>query len=408
MPTTPTTAGRRRSHSRAIAAVVLAALVLAGCGSSSGDAKAKPTTTEAKAATTTTEAKETTTTEADGGDSGEAPDGLPTEEADAPQGDWISVRFLVAVEPEPDDFNKGSAEARLYDVKPDCSGGDACSLDLAPGGGDDNFAMPDTEPIGGDDITLEPDGDEWTDSYTYPDDIGCTDQLDGPYLSTTEERTMKPVYNDSGDLTGLVGTVLLTDSLTAAGRAAGCPASSEATYAYAVVAAPNDGIDDIDEYTVDGDFKQTLEITKSENQTNPQFQKGQLTTTLPKYDAKLAGSCEAGTCSVEFAQLNGQNDTRRTELVSKDGRSLTGTYDEDGGCADADGKVVLDEGAYDATGAYEDLTPIWVEDGEVKAFVGKYYRVAEPTAAGKAADPSCTKTETIEAWVYLVDTDVLG
>jgi hypothetical protein len=111
---------------------------------------------------------------------------------------------------------------------------------------------------------------------------------------------------------------------------------------------------------------------------------------------------------VEFAQLNGQNDTRRTELVSKDGRSLTGTYDEDGGCADADGKVVLDEGAYDATGAYEDLTPIWVDDGEVKAFVGKYYRVAEPTAAGKAADPSCTKTETIEAWVYLVDTDVLG
>lgn len=407
MSTTATTPGRRRFDRRAIAVVALAALVLAGCGSSGGDAKAKTTTTEAEA--TTTEAKATTTTEADDDEQASGdPEGLPTDEADAPEGDWISVRFLVATEPQPEDFNKGSAEARLYDVQPDCPGDDEpCSLELGPGGDGGNYAMPGAEEIEGEPITLEPEGDEWTDTYDYPDAIGCTDELDGPYIDTTEERTMKPVYGEDGELTGLVGTVLFTDTLTDEGRAAGCPASSEATYAYAVVAAPNEGLADIDEYTVDGDFKQTLEVISSENQSNPRFQPGGISTTLPKYDATMAGSCQDGECSVEFAQLNGQDEMRRAELVSEDGRSLLGTYEESPGCADADGKVVIESGAYDATGAYEDLTPIWVEDGEVKAFVGKYYRNAEPTEAGKA-NPSCSKTETIEAWVYFVDTDVLG
>jgi hypothetical protein len=413
MPEIATTDGTTRRTRRSVAAVVLlASLALAGCGSSSGSDGAKPAATSTTAAKPgkpdkADEAKDaasTTTTEADDADTG----GLPTDEADAPSGDWISVRFNVAVEPEPKDFNPGSAEARLYDVTPDCSGSGPCSLEFGPGGADGSYGMPDTQAIGGDPVTLEPDGDQWTDTYEYPDDVGCTAELDGPYLHTSEERTLEPVLGDDGKIAGLVGTLFLTDSLTAEGRAAGCPASAEATYAYAVVAAPNEGIRDIDQYDVDGTFRQTLEVTASQGYADPQFQVGGLSTTLPDYDVDLAGSCADGACSVEFAQVNGDGDTRRTELVSEDGRGLLGTYDEESGCRNDDtGDIVFDSGAYSSSGAYEDLTPVWIEDGQVKAFVGRYTHVAEPTALGKT-DPSCSAEQSVEGWVYLVDTDSLG
>jgi hypothetical protein len=184
------TRGGRRFYRRALATVALAALVLAGCGSSGGsDAKDEPA--KPKATTTTDAPKKTTTTEADDEEEPADAGGLPTDEADAPEGDWIAVRFLVATEPEPEGFNKGSAAARLYSVEPDCPGDDEpCSLEMAAGGEDGSFAMPGTEPIEGEPITLEPGDGEWTDSYEYPDDIGCTDDLDGPYIHTVEERTM--------------------------------------------------------------------------------------------------------------------------------------------------------------------------------------------------------------------------
>ncbi|HWJ61230.1 MAG TPA: hypothetical protein VNS19_04605 [Acidimicrobiales bacterium] len=397
---------RRSAGSRAVAAGILAALVLAGCGSSGGSEAAD--TTEAKATTTTAaKADKTTTTEADDEEEADA-GGLPTDEADAPSGSWISVRFNVAVEPEPDDFNVGSAEARLYDIEPKCDGDAPCELEVSGGGDDGSFAMPDTEPITGDPITLEPEDGAWTDSYEYPDDVGCTAELDGPYLHTSEERELEPVYGDDGEITGLVGTTILTDTLTDEGRAAGCPASSEATYAYAVVVAPNDGIRDIEEYSVNGTFKQTLEVTAEEGQVNPLYKEGGISTTLPEYDVDLAGSCGDGECSVEFAQVNGDGETRRAELVSEDGRGLLGTFEEGGGCSnDETGDKIFESGAYESTGGYEDLTPVWVEDGEVKAFVGRYYHVAEPTELGKS-DPNCATTQSIEAWVYLVDTDSLG
>lgn len=398
----------RPRHRRAVTAAAFAALVLAGCGSSSGsDGAAK---NDAKA-TTITEAKadETTTTEAADGDAADdEKSALPTDEADAPSGDWISVRFNVATEPEPKDFNPGSAEARLYDIEADCDGDEPCSLTFSGGAEGGGFEMPDTVEISGDDVTLEPDGDAWTDSYEYPDDVGCTAELDGPYLHTTEERSFEPVYDDDGEITGLVGTLFLTDSLTSEGRAAGCPASSEATYAYAVVAAPNEGIRGIDEYSVDGTFRQTTEVTAEEGQVNPLFKVGGISTTLPDYDVDLAGSCGDGDCSVEFAQVNGDGNTRRAELTSEDGRGLNGTYEEQGGCSDDDtGEIIFESGAYDSTGTYEDLTPIWVENGEVKAFVGRYSHTGTPTALGKT-DPSCSTTQTFESWVYLVDTDSLG
>ena len=406
MTTIATTPRRRRTNRRTLATGVVAALVLAGCGSSGGDDAevAKPAD-----APTTTEVERTTTTATDASNDEEAEpaDGLPTDEADAPSGDWISVRFLVATEPEPEDFNKGSSEARLWEIESDCSGGGACSLEITGGAEGGGFEMPDTEPIEGDPISLEADGDEWTGTYTYPDDVGCTEELDGPYIESTEQRTLGPVHDQDGNLTGLVGTVVFTDALTEEGRAAGCPASSEVTYAYALVAAPEEGLESIDEYSVEGTFRQTLEVTSATNQSNEMFQEGGISTTCPKYDADLSGLCEDGECSVSFAQLNGNDLVRRAELTSEDGRTLDGTYEDEGSCSDADGNVVFDSGAYDATGSFEGLTPIWVEGGEVKAFVGKYHRSVEPTALGMT-DPSCSEPESFEAWVYLVDTDSLG
>jgi hypothetical protein len=390
--------------------VVACSLALAACGSSGGSEPAATTeaaaasTTEAAAPTTTAADDEEPAADEDGGDEG----ALPSDEADAPSGDWVSVRFNVAAEPEPEDFNPGSAEARLYDVTPTCDGDGPCELELAAGGEGGSYAMPDVEPITGEPITLEPEGSAWVDSYEYPDAVGCTAELDGPYLETFEERSLEPVLGDDGEIIGLVGTVLFTDTLNAEGRAAGCPASSEATWAYAVVMAPSDGVRAIDEYSVNGTFRETLEVTASEGQVNDLYQPGGISTSLPDYDIDLAGSCSDGECSVEFAQQNGDGDMRRVELLSEDGRGLLGTYEEEIGCThDVTGEVVFDGGAYEATGAYEDLTPIWIEDGEVKAFIGRYYRVAEPTELGET-DPSCRTTQTIEAWTYLVDTDVLG
>lgn len=416
MPTTATTGPRRRLGSgrrRAAApAVLIAALLLAACGSSGGsdgpkaDADASPTTAAAPADTTTTEADAEEEDDAAGAADEET--GLPTSEADAPSGDWISVRFNVAIEPEPDDYIPGNAEARLYDIEPDCSGSGPCRLTFSGGGDGGTFGMPDTAEIAGDPVPMEPDGDAWTDSYDDGDPIACTAELDGPYLATAEERSLEPVYGDDGEVSGLVGTLLFTDTLTDEGRAAGCPASAEATYAYAVVVAPNDGLRGIDEYTVDGTFRQTLEVTAAKGQIDPQFQEGGLSTTLPDHDIELDGSCADGECSVELTQVNGDGNTRVADLVSEDGRSLLGTYDDNGGCVDDEtGELVFEEGAYASSGAYQDLTPIWIEDGQVKAFVGRYAHVAKPTELGKT-DPSCSTEQTVTGWVYLVDTSILG
>ncbi|MCU1370130.1 MAG: hypothetical protein JWO77_1324 [Ilumatobacteraceae bacterium] len=412
MSTTDATTGRQHRTGRgALAVACVAALLLAGCGSSSGSdgaskTEAKPTSTTKPTTTTEAETDETTTPADDAEAGNEA--GLPTSEADAPSGDWISVRFNVAIEPEPKDFNQGSAEARLYDIEPDCSGSGPCSLTFAGGGEGGSFGMPDTPEIPGDPLTLEPDGDTWVDTFENPEAFGCTDELDGPYLQSTEERSLEPVYGDDGEIAGLVGTVLFTDSLTDEGRAAGCPASSEATYAYATVVAPSDGIRGIDEYEVDGTFRQTLEVTKAEGYSDPRYQAGGLSTTLPDHDVELAGSCGGGECSVDLAQVDGDGDTLSTELTSEDGRGLLGSYDEESGCTDPEsGDVVFDDGAYGTGTAYQDLTPIWIEDGQVKAFVGRYAHIAEPTDLGKT-DPACSTKQSVEGWVYLVDTSVLA
>jgi hypothetical protein len=355
--------------------------------------------------TTTTEAAEpeeaTTTTEVEPAEAG----GLPTTEADAPSGAWISVRFLAGQNPEPDGFEPGSAEARVYDIEPDCDG-ESCDLTLNPGGDDGAYTLPDVPPVAGEPIELEANGDVWTEEYTYPDAIGCTDELDGPYLATTETREIEPVWNDEGEIIGMTGTVLYDDTLTAEGREAGCPASAEARYGYVMVAAPNDGIRDLEGYEVDGTFRQTLEVTASEGYSDPMFQVGGVSTNLPDFDIDLSGSCGGGTCDVAFSQLNGDRAIREADLTSTDGLSLDGTFLERGGCNDDDtGERIFESGAYASAGAYADLFPVWVEDGEVIAFVGQFAHLAEPTELGMT-DPSCNYVQSLEGWVYLVDVSI--
>ena len=407
MPSMTTTTPSRLARRRALlAGAAVPLLLLAACGG--GGSEAAPTTTTAAKATTTTgaEASDTTTTEAEPADVEEsAVDDLPTGEDAAPHGDWISVRFQVAQEPEPEGFQPGYGEARLYDITPDCDD-DGCVLTLEGGGPDGSFALPDVAPITGDPIVLEPDGDSWTYEYTEPEPYGCTDELDGPYLSTTETRDLDPVYGDDGEVSGLVGSTVYVDTLTAEGKAAGCPANVEGTYGYVTVMAPNDGIGGIDEYEVDGTFRQTVEVTQSEGYTDPTYQVGGANVTIEGHDLELEGGCADGECSVDLTQINGDGNERQAELVSEDGLALLGTYDERSGCLDDEtGERLFDDSAYDATGAYEDLIPVWVEDGEVKAFVGRFYHSSTPTELGET-EPSCSYEQSEAGWAYLVDTSI--
>ncbi|MEZ5180315.1 MAG: hypothetical protein R2702_00285 [Acidimicrobiales bacterium] len=394
----------RRRWLIAVAAIGALAL-LAGCG---GGSDAADTTTTAAKATTTTEAEATTsTTEAAREEVAEpVTSGLPTDEDVAPSGDWIGLRFLAAQDPSPSNFQPGSADARVYSITPDCSGGEACTLVLEGGGDGGSFALPNVAPITGDPIVLEPDGDSWTYELTYPDAVGCTDDLDGPYLETTETRDLEPVYDEEGTVTGLVGTTVFVDTLNEAGRNAGCPASVEGTYGYATVVAPSSGIADLREYEVDGEFRQTLEVTSSEGYSDASYQVGGINTTLPGHDVTLEGSCADGDCSVDFSQVSGDDSLRQTTLESDDGLSLAGIFDDTGGCNDDDtGERLFDDGAYTSAGSYEDLIPVWVEDGEVKAFVGRYFHLSKPTELGKT-EPSCSYEQRVGGWAYLVDTSI--
>lgn len=398
-----------RALARAAVVAVPLLLALAACGGGGSDAEATTTTTTAAEATTTTEAvrdaDEETTTEPE--EEAEAPqaDGLPTDEDVAPSGSWIGVRFLAASTPEPDDFAPGYAEARLYDVSSDCDGSDGCTVTLAGGGEDGSFAMPDIEPITGEPVELEPDGDSWT--FTeVSEPYGCTDELDGPYLTMTETRDLEPVYDDEGVVTGMVGTTLYEYALTDEGREAGCPDSIEGADGYATVVAPNDGIMDLEEYEVDGTFRQTVEVTSSTGYTDESYLPGGANVTIDGHDVELSGGCSDGECEVDLTQINGDGAQRETTLLSEDGLALVGAYDERGGCrSDDTGEQIFDSGAYDSTGAYEDLIPVWVEDGQVIAFVGRFTYVATPTELGMT-DPSCSYEQTEQGWAYLVDTSI--
>lgn len=393
--------------SRALLAALVAASLLAACGGGSDDASPTTTTTTAAAeeATTIEADAAPTTTEAEGDDEEEAPDDVITDESEAPSGAWISVRFLAGIDPEPADWQPGEGGARLYDITPDCDD-DGCVLTFEGGGPDGSFALPDVEPITGEPIVMEPDGARWTSSYDYPDAIGCTPELDGPYLDTSEERELEAVFGEDGEVIGLVGTTVFVDTLTEEGRAAGCPASVEATSGFVTVMAPNDGIAALDGYEVDGEFRQTVEVTESSGYTDAGYVVGGSNTTLEGHDVTLEGSCEDGSCSVDFSQINGDGAVRETELLSEDGLRLVGTFEERGGCRDdVTGETLFENSAYDSTGAYEDLIPVWVEDGEVKAFVGRYYFVATPTELGMT-EPSCSYEQTLGGWAYLVDTSL--
>lgn len=389
-----------------VGALLVASVVLAACGAGGSDEgaddKKETTTTEAAAETTTTAAEDEAT------EPEEAPGGLPTDEADAPSGDWISVRFNVAIEPPQEgvEFNPGSGEARLYDIEPDCDD-DGCALEVSGGGEDGGFGMPGTQPIEGPPVEFEPGDGEWVVEESL-EPFGCTEELDGPYVDTTETRTLEPVYGDDGELTGMVGTMLITDALNDEGREAGCPESVSATYAYVVVAAPYEGIEATDGYEVDGTFRQTLEITESEGYTQELLQVGAISTSLPDYDVDLSGECSAEECDVVYTANNGDGERRTMTMTSQDGIVLEGAFEETSSCFDpATDETVIESGAYDAVGEYESLVPIWIEDGEVKAWVGEYTYTSTPTELGQTEE-ACSTPESLRAWAYLVDVDTFA
>jgi len=377
-----------------IVAVLVAGVLIAGCTSSGSDGPhPKSTTTTAPAGTTTTEA---------GGGSSET--GLPSKRSDAPSGDWISVRFNISMEPEASGFSPGQADARLYDIVPDCSG-DGCTLTVKPGGDDGSFGMPGTQPTASDPIVFEPDGEEWTASSKDSEAYGCTDELDGPYIESEESRTFKPVYDDEGAITGLVGTYVVTDRLTDEGRDAGCPADAAATWSYAVVASPSGGIRATDGWSVDGTFRQTREITESENYTSDMLQVGAQSMTNPENDIDLSGDCGADACTIALSQALGNGNQREMALTADDGLTLTGSADEVDGCTDGTtGSTILEDGAYDVVSTYESLVPVWIEDGKAKVLVGEYVSDSNPTELAKAHE-ECAQSEHLRAWVYLVDVD---
>ncbi|HEX2575530.1 MAG TPA: hypothetical protein VHK88_04225, partial [Aquihabitans sp.] len=215
-------APRRRS----IAAGLLSALLLlAACGGGDDGDSATATTTTAAAETSTTAAgedeapaddatdDEATGDEATGDESetetdGEAAtsdaggaEGMPTDEDDAPSGDWIMIRWQTGMDPEDEGFTTGQAEVRLYSIEPSCDD-DGCDLSLAGGGEGGSFTLPDLEPVTGDPLVLTAGEDSWTDDADEPP-VGCTDELDGPYVDTAVERELTPIRDDDGTIVAL-------------------------------------------------------------------------------------------------------------------------------------------------------------------------------------------------------------
>ncbi len=400
---------------RALLAVSL--LALAACGTSGGsEPAAAPTTTEPKAAetTTTTEPKgrETTTTtaaedpedEPDNG-RGAAAAGMPVDEDDAPSGGWIMVRWQTSQDPEPEGFTAGQADVRLYDIEPNCDGS-SCDLAFAPGGQDGSFALPGLEPLTGADLEAQAGEEAWT-SIETEEPYGCTAELDGPYVDSVAERALAPVRDPDGAIIALVGPTSFTDTVNEAGLEAGCPLTAEGTFEYQSVMVDSSALEGAPTFDVDTTFRQTLEVIASEGYTQPQLMAGGINVGQPDFDLTIDGTCDGGDCAVELTIPTGGTTVRDLELATADDDTLSAEFEDQPGCLDAaTGEGVFDEGAYDDVGAYTDLVPIWVVDGEAQIFVGRYQSSATPTALG-LTEPACSTAESLEGWVTWIDTGLI-
>lgn len=417
---TPTSANApvRQRVSRAL--VLASLLALAACGSSGGGATgsdiAEPTTTASdatgeKGATTTTTSTTTTTTEVGPveakpttktGGSGE---GMPVGVDDAPSGDWIMVRWQTGQDPEPEGFVAGQAEVRLYDIEPTCDD-EGCDLTLKPGGEENSYALPDLAPLTGEPIEIQAGGEAWTSSEAEQP-YGCTAELDGPYVESQSDRALAPVRDSDGAIIAMVGPATFTDTVNDAGRAAGCPTSSKATYEYESVMVDTDVLREAPTFDVVADFRQTLEVVESAGYTEERLKAGGLNVGQPDFDHTLEGSCDEGECSVDLSVPTGKTTQRDLELTATDGRTLAAEFDDEAGCYDpATGDIVFEDGAYSDVGGYTDLVPIWVVDGEAQIFLGRYQSTGTPTELGKT-DPACSTPEALEGWVTWIDTDLI-
>lgn len=379
-------------------------LVLAACSSGGGSDAAKATTTTAKSkATPTTEAK---------GDSGKADDpvgedsegAMPTKESDAPEGDWVGVRWMVSQEPEPENFTPGQADVRLYSIEPSCDD-DGCALTLNPGGDDDSYALPDLEPLTGPPVELEADDEAWT-AVEPEESYGCTDELTGDFIDSESSRSLKPLRNDDGEIIALAGTVTFTDELNADGEEAGCPEDSGTVDEYQTVMVPVETLGEAPTFDVDSDFRQSLEVSESSGYTESFLQKGGISVSLEGHDLQIDGSCDDGDCSVSVSQVITEDMTRTYELEGSEEDGMSGKFSGTGGCFDPEtGDQVMADGAYDETLEVTQLVPVLVLDGDAKIFLGRYESTSEPTAEGKTEE-ACSTPQSLAGWVTWVDKDL--
>ncbi|MCU1497382.1 MAG: hypothetical protein JWM47_1335 [Acidimicrobiales bacterium] len=403
MPATFTSPSPRRT-SRSLVLASLLALAACGGGSDGADATTTTAKAKAKAVTTTTEAKGAADDpEPLAGEVGA--NDMPTDEDDAPSGDWVGVRWLLSQDPEPEGFRPGQADVRLYTVEPDC-GSDGCELTLSAGGDDDSFALPDLEPLTGPPIALEAGKEAWT-AVEAEEPYGCSDELTGDYVDSESLRALAPVRDEEGDIVALLGTVTFTDEVNAAGEAAGCPDTAGTVDEYGTVMVPVDKMADAPTFEVDGTFRQSLEAAESSGYTEPQFQKGAISVTLEGHDLKVEGSCDQGDCSVAVTQAISDEKSRKYELEGSEDEGLSGAFSDTGGCYDPEtGDEVFDDGAYDETGGVTQMVPLLVVDGEPQIFLGRMKVDSEPTALGKT-EPACSTPQSIEGWVTWVAMDLL-
>ncbi len=405
--TTSFDATRHRRRSRRVGGALLTSLLLlAACGSGGSDAG--PTTTAApsttvKAAEAEDGPDESTTTEAEPEDASDR-NAMPVDEDDAPSGSWVMVRYQTAQEPTAAEFVPGITDVRLYTIDATCDD-EGCDLALAGDGEDGAFNLPGLEEITGEPVLMEAGAEAWVGEEDL-EPYGCTDELDGPYVSSHDTRAFSPVRDDGGEIIALVGQVEWATQITAAGEAAGCD-MEDTVDRYQTVMVPEEQLDSSLDFEVDGEFVQALNVTDSREYADAMFQLDGQSVTLPKYAYTVEGSCEDDECDVSVSIPLPPRKTIETEMTANEDGTLVVDQTSTAGCSDPDTQeIVFADGAYDITGGITTMVPLLVVDGQASIFLGRLERTSTPTEQG-LTHPACSTEQYLEGWAVWIDEELL-